>query len=65
MFTTSTKEYISNEYHLAVLDYKLAHNEDERWKARYQIARLERIAAELFGFDFADELHRKELSALS
>lgn len=56
-----SKEYIEREYHLAVLDFKAAHNEDEQWEARKTMARLEQIATQEYGFAYSDELHRKEL----
>ena len=52
------KQYFTNQYRLAVLNYKTAHNEDEQWEARKNMARLERTASELFGFEFADEMHQ-------
>lgn len=58
-----TKDYISNEYHLAVLDFKLARDEEGQWTARRTLARLEKLAAELFGFAFCDAMHRRELGA--
>lgn len=56
-----SKEYIEREYRLAVLDFQLAKNDDDRWAARNTMARLERIAAQAFGFAYADELHEKEI----
>ncbi len=50
------KEYLRKEYHLAVLEFKTAHNEDAQWKAREQMARIERTALELFGDDFVQEI---------
>lgn len=58
-----TEDYISNEYHLAVLDFKLARDEEGQWKARSAMAKLECLASELFGFAFCDAMHRKELGA--
>lgn len=55
------KKYIEDQYHLAVLDYKIARNEDEQWEARKTMARLERIAMQEYGFAYADVLHEKEL----
>lgn len=46
---------------LAYLDYKTAHTEDEQWDARKRMAQTERTASELYGFSFADQLHRKYL----
>lgn len=53
------KEYLRKEYHLAVLEFKTAHNEDAQWKAREQMARIERTALELFGDAFLNQI-RKE-----
>lgn len=53
------KAYIDSQYNLAYLDFKCAHNEDEQFKARKTMAKLESLSVELFGFDFADELHEK------
>lgn len=55
------KKYIENQYHLAVLDFRVARNEDEQWKARRTMARLEQIATQKYGFAYADELHEKEI----
>ena len=55
------KKYIENQYHLAVLDFHTAQNEDEQWEARKTMARLEQIAAQEYGFEYADELHEKEI----
>lgn len=58
-----SKEYLEREYHQAILDFKGAINEDARWQARKAMASLERCAAEMYGFSYADELHEliKEL----
>lgn len=58
-----SKEYIEREYHLAMLDFRTAKNEDEQWNARKTMARLEQIAAQEFGFDYADELNGKEIES--
>lgn len=34
---------------------------DEQWDARKRMAQMERTASELYGFSFADQLHRKYL----
>lgn len=34
---------------------------DEQWDARKRMAQTERTASELYGFEFADQLHRKYL----
>lgn len=46
-----TKEYLIEQYKLAILDFRTAHNEEEQWNARKQMARFERIAFELYGND--------------
>lgn len=55
------KAYIEEQYHLAVMDFEIARNEEEQWKARKTMARLEEIAVAKYGFAYADELHEKEL----
>lgn len=62
---TDHKDYLDEQYRLAVLDYQTAHNEDEQWQARKQMAQIERTAAELYGFEYADSLHKKYLNHLS
>jgi hypothetical protein len=62
---TDHKDYLDEQYRLAVLDYQTAHNEDEQWQARKQMAQTERTAAELYGFEYADSLHKKYLNHLS
>lgn len=52
-----TKEYLERTYKQAVLEYRCAHNEDEQWQARKEMARLEQIAAQEFSFEYADQLH--------
>ena len=55
------KMYLDEQYKVAYLDYKCAHTEDERRDARKRMANVERTASELYGFVFADQLHRKYL----
>lgn len=43
------KEYLTEQYRLAILDFQTAHDEDEQWSARKNMARLERTAIELYG----------------
>lgn len=50
------KSYIEEQYKLAVLDFKVARNEDEQWEARKTMARLEQIAEQAYGIDYADQL---------
>ena len=55
------KKYIENQYHLAVLDFQTARSEEAQWEARKTMARLEQIAAQEYGFEYADDLHEREL----
>lgn len=50
------KLYIEREYKQAVSDFKCSHTEDEQWKCRATMARLQNIAMQLFGFEYADSL---------
>jgi hypothetical protein len=59
METKYRKEYIEERYRLAYLDYQTARTENEQFAARKEMARLERFAAEDYGYDYADELHAK------
>lgn len=59
------KMYIENQYKLAWLDFKTAHNEGEQWDARKRMARLEALASELYGFDYADSLQSVARSRVS
>ena len=53
---TLSKELIEQEYKFAWFDFCTAHTEDDQWNARKRMARLERSAAEMYGFDYADSL---------
>ena len=48
------KEYIQKLYRQAITDFKYAHNEEERWAARHDMAKLERFAIETFGYEFIE-----------
>lgn len=50
------KSYIENAYRQAFLEFKCAHSEEEQWSARATMARLEAIAMQEYGFDYADTL---------
>lgn len=50
------KQYIEEQYRLAYLDYKTAKNEDEKQDALRRMHRLVNLAAEMYGFDYADTL---------
>lgn len=53
------KKYIESNYKQAFLELKTAHTEDEQWQARKTMAKLEALAAQLFGFDYSDSLKFK------
>lgn len=53
------KNYIERCYRQAILEFQCG-TEAEKWEARATMARLEAIAAEIYGFDYADSLSLKE-----
>ncbi len=56
------KHTIEFLYDVAILDFKTSHSNDDKWDARRRMANLERTAAELYGFEYADKLaQRKEV----
>lgn len=56
--TMVDKDYIEREYRQAILEFKTAKTEEERWEFRKTMARLEQIAMQDHGFDYADQLHK-------
>ena len=50
------KNYIISQYKLAMSDYKLAMTEADRYEALGALHRLTNLAAQLYGFEFADSL---------
>lgn len=52
------KAYIEREYKQAISDFKCSHNEDEQWNCRTTMAKLENIAMQLYGFEYADSLEQ-------
>lgn len=56
---TDHKDYLDEQYKLAALDYRTAHTDEEQWNARKRMAQTERTASELYGYEFADSLHKK------
>lgn len=52
-----SKEYLISQYNIAVADFKLASNEDAQWDARKRMAKLEALAIEMHGEEFAQELN--------
>lgn len=54
--SVDNREFLRKEMKQAISDYKVAHNEEERWECRSRMAQTERVAGELYGFEFADKL---------
>lgn len=52
------KNYLLEQYRLAILDFQTAHNEDEQWQARKSMAKLETTAISLFGNELDSEFER-------
>lgn len=52
------KKYIEEQYKLAISDFKIAKTEDEQWQARKDMARIEALATEKYGFEYCDELQK-------
>ncbi len=51
------KEYLEREYQKALSDFALSESEEGQWVARKAMARLEDIAARVYGFDYAKGLN--------
>lgn len=66
--TKMDKKYIEKEYDQAIKEYNAALTEDDLDTARRTMKRLEAIAMQDYGFDYADKLamkkedYRKKLS---
>lgn len=56
--TINQKSYLMEQYKLAVSNFRVAKNEDEQWKAREKLAKLEQTAVEMYGNAFCDELEK-------
>ena len=52
--TKMDKEYIEREYEQAIKEYNTALTEDDMDNARRTMKRLEAIAMQDYGFDYAD-----------
>lgn len=61
-----TKKYLEREYVQALHEFTGAIDDNAKWEARKTMANLEMLASEMYGFDFADELHEyvRELQEL-
>lgn len=53
-----SKEYLISQYKMAVMDFKMASNEDAQWDARKRMAKLEALAIEMHGEEFSGELNK-------
>lgn len=53
-----SKEYIIDQYKLAVMDYKTAVNQENKNNALDRMASLENLAMTTHGFAFSDEVHK-------
>lgn len=51
------KDYLETQYRLAFLDYKIAKDEKARADALKEMSRIEQIASQKYGFEYADSLH--------
>lgn len=58
--TIKSKEQLEMSYNNAVNVFKTAQTEGTQWEARKQMASIERYAAEVYGFDYADQLTKKK-----
>ena len=56
---TLSEEYFKNQYKMAMMDFLSASCEDDQWIARKRMAKLERLASEMYGFDFSDKLKQE------
>lgn len=54
------KHYIQRRYHQVALEYQTAATVPEREQAMDEMAQLEQIAMQQYGFDYADMLHASE-----
>lgn len=52
------REYLREQYRLAISDFKVAGNEEQKWDARKAMARLEVTAIELYGNELLEELKK-------
>ena len=50
------KDYIERDYKQAISDFKVSHNENERWECRKRMAKLELLACEFYGYQYLDEV---------
>ena len=56
---TLSEEYFKDQYKMAMSDFLCSHSENDQWEARKRMAKLERLASEMYGFDFSDKLRQE------
>lgn len=52
------KTYLMEQYRLAILDFRTAHNEEDQWSARKAMAKIETTAFSLFGNELDSEFEK-------
>ena len=53
------KEYLEEQYGIAVSDFKLAHDEEGQWNARKEMARLETLMTQQWGTEYCKSVHER------
>lgn len=56
--TVDQRSYLMDQYKIAISNFTVARSEDEQWKARKELAKLEQTAVEMYGNDFCKELEK-------
>ena len=57
-----SKQYLEKEYALVYSELQTARSEDERFSLLNYMACLQRTAMEVYGFEYADDLHNRIVS---
>lgn len=52
-----SRQYLESQYKMAVMDFKTALDEDAQWDARMEMAKLEKLALEMYDDEFAIKLN--------
>lgn len=52
-----SRQYLESQYKMAVMDFKTALDEDAQWDARRKMAKLEKLALEMYDDEFAIKLN--------
>ena len=56
--TKDIKNYIISRYKQTLSDLRLSKNDDEAFTCLAELARLTKLASDIYGFDFADGLRQ-------